>query len=212
MKTEDLIARLGQDPAPVPSHPSWRLLAAGLAAGAVVAFMFVWAALGLRHDLWTMDGAGPGLVKFLYPLALAAVALPLVRRLSLPGWTAGRLALLAGLPVAIVALAALLQWQNAAPDTHAALLFGNSYLVCPWLILTVSLPLLAGTLWAMRQLAPTHREAGLAAGLLSGAAGTIVYALHCTETSLVFVALWYSLGMALTALTGRFAGRALLRW
>ncbi|MDE2299455.1 MAG: DUF1109 family protein, partial [Burkholderiales bacterium] len=75
------------------------------------------------------------------------------------------------------------------------------------------LPALAGTLWAVRGLAPTRpRAAGLAAGLLAGAVGALGYALSCPEVSITFVAVWYSLGIALVGGAGAALGPRVLRW
>jgi hypothetical protein len=69
------------------------------------------------------------------------------------------------------------------------------------------------SLWALRGLAPTRpRAAGLAAGLLAGAIGAFAYALACHEVSVAFVALWYSLGIALSGALGALLGPRLLRW
>jgi len=65
----------------------------------------------------------------------------------------------------------------------------------------------------MRGLAPTRpAQAGGAAGLLAGAAGAAVYALHCPEMAAPFLGIWYVLGMAIPALLGAVLGPRLLRW
>jgi hypothetical protein len=38
------------------------------------------------------------------------------------------------------------------------------------------------------------------------------YALACPEVSLTFVAIWYSLGIALAGVLGAFLGPRVLRW
>jgi hypothetical protein len=65
----------------------------------------------------------------------------------------------------------------------------------------------------MRELAPTRlRAAGLAAGLLAGAIASFAYATVCGEQSAAFVAVWYSLGIALAAGLGAMLGPRALRW
>ena len=49
-------------------------------------------------------------------------------------------------------------------------------------------------------------------GLLAGALGATVFAMHCTNDSPLFVAIWYILAIGLTALTGLLVGRYVLRW
>ena len=54
--------------------------------------------------------------------------------------------------------------------------------------------------------------AGASAGLLCGGVAAMAYGLSCTETAPVFVATWYSLGMALPAVLGGLLGPWVLRW
>lgn len=212
MTTDDLIARLSTGIAPVPRHAAERLLARGLAAGAAATFVITLVALGLRRDLAAAVLDWQFWAKALYVLALALVTLPLVKRLSRPEGQMGRETLAIAAPVLIIALVAIGQWTAAAPPERMPLMMGHSALVCPWLILALSLPLQGGTLWAMRRLAPTNAAAGAVAGLFAGAAAAFIYGLHCNETSLVFVALWYTAGIALSTALGALCGRFTLRW
>ena len=83
----------------------------------------------------------------------------------------------------------------------------------PASVAALSVPMFVALLWAMKGLAPTRPAlAGAAAGLLAGAGAALVYALHCTETSLVFVGVWYVLGMFIPAVLGALIGRIALRW
>lgn len=101
----------------------------------------------------------------------------------------------------------------AAPGAARSAWLGHSALLCPAAVLGLGLPALAGLMWALRGLAPTRpAAAGAAAGLLAGALGALGYALACTELGLAFVALWYSLGVALSAALGALLGPRLLRW
>jgi hypothetical protein len=102
---------------------------------------------------------------------------------------------------------------TSAPDQRMAALFGETWLSCPTNVVALSLPALAGALWALRGLAPTQlRAAGFNAGLLAGALGAMGYSLVCPEVSATFVAVWYSLGVLLTGLLGAVLGPRLLRW
>jgi hypothetical protein len=47
---------------------------------------------------------------------------------------------------------------------------------------------------------------------LAGAAGAWVYAFHCDESAAPFVAIWYTLGIALVGALGGMLGQWLLRW
>ena len=65
----------------------------------------------------------------------------------------------------------------------------------------------------MKGLAPTRLAlAGAAAGLLAGAGGALIYALHCPEMAAPFLAIWYLLGMLIPTAVGALLGPRLLRW
>jgi hypothetical protein len=86
-------------------------------------------------------------------------------------------------------------------------------MICPWLVLTLAVPIFVGLLWSFRELAPTRlRAAGAAAGLAGGAWAATIYCLHCPETSAIFVLTWYSLGIMFAAGTGAVLGPRLMRW
>ena len=75
------------------------------------------------------------------------------------------------------------------------------------------MPLLAGTLWALRRGASTRPAlAGAVAGLLSGGAAAAIYAVHCTEDSPLFYAVWYSLAILAVTGLGAALGSRVLRW
>jgi hypothetical protein len=92
-------------------------------------------------------------------------------------------------------------------------LLGQTWWICPWMLTILSLPALTAILWAMRSLAPTRlKQAGFAAGLVAGVLGSMGYSLACPETSVAFVAIWYSMGIALTGWVGQWIGPKVLRW
>ncbi len=114
---------------------------------------------------------------------------------------------------AVMTLLGGLAWWLTPTDDRLVDLMGHSWSTCPVSVLLLSLPSLAGGLWALRGLAPTRpRAAGLAVGLLAGALGAMGYALACVETSPAFVALWYTLGMVLSGALGAWLGPRVLRW
>lgn len=152
-------------------------------------------------------------MKFAYTLSLAIVATFLTIRLARP--IANRRAPSVWLGSVLLAMLAFGAWHLAlAPDGSKRLaLFGQTSLLCPWLVLLVSLPGLFALQLALRPFAPVHlSQAGFACGVLAGAIGATAYALACPEDSPTFVAVWYSLGIALTSAVGALSGRWLLRW
>lgn len=211
--TDDLIARLATDLRPVPRHAMRRLVLAAWLPALVVSALLMWFWLGPRADLATAPGTMMFWTKFSYTLALAAfggvATLALARpdgRIRWP-WIAA-LALLGALVIG-----AFWQLARAEPGGMMPLITGSSNLVCPWYIVALSLPILAATLWALRRLAPTRPTlAGFATGLFSGGTGAWVYAFHCGENGMMFLALWYTLGILIVAALGAVLGRLLLRW
>jgi hypothetical protein len=116
-------------------------------------------------------------------------------------------------PVLMLWLLAVSVWLAAAPTQRAELIFGATWKTCPFNIALISVPLFAATLWVVKGLAPTRLALGGAgAGLLAGALSALVYALHCPESTAPFIAIWYSLGIAIPALAGALLGPRILRW
>ncbi|HEY2752111.1 DUF1109 domain-containing protein [Phenylobacterium sp.] len=213
MKTDDLIHSLAGDLAPVAPGAVARRIALGLAGGALGATAIMLAWLGVRPDLAQAVSTPMFWMKFGYAaltgLALAAV----LARLARPAVRTGGLVLVAAAPLALVAAMALYRMASAPPEAHHDLLMGHTSMLCPWRILVIGLPLLAGAVWAVRGLAPTRLLlAGLVAGGCAGGLGAAIYAFACDETAAPFLAVWYTLGMALVAGLGALLGSRLLRW
>ena len=212
MKTNDLIGVLATGAGPAPRAVVARRLVPAGCAGVLVAAGVAIAVLGpaLPGDavagsvLWAKLG---------YPALLAAAAGWLTARLGRPGASAALpCCALAGVAGAIGVMGALALWGLPAGERWAYL-FGQSWFACPWSVLALSLPALAGSLWALRGVAPTRpRLAGMAAGLFAGGLGSLGYSMSGPEASMAFVATWYSLGIALTGALGAALGPRVLRW
>jgi len=68
-------------------------------------------------------------------------------------------------------------------------------------------------IWAVRQAAPTDLvRAGGFADLISGGVSAMAYALHCTDDSLPFVAIWYDGTIVPCTFSGAALGPRQLRW
>lgn len=211
MKTLELIAVLATGAGPAPRAVAARRLAPAALAGGLIAGFAAVALMGLAPATMVAE---PALwMKLGYAGLLAGAAGWLASRLSRPASpVVAPLCLLAAVVGGMGVLGAVAMWRVPGTERMAYLL-GQSWAVCPWNVLGLSLPALAGTLWAVRGLAPTRpRVAGLAAGLLAGAVGALGYALSCPEVSITFVAVWYSLGIALTGALGAALGPRVLRW
>ena len=211
MKTDDLIQALARGAGPAPRGTVARrigpVMLLGLLAGVVLAFLllgFVPAATFAFAAPWFKLG---------YAAAMVAAAAWLTSRLARPAAPASAPSTaVAGVALA-AALVGALSWWLTPGEARLRGLLGHSWALCPWFVLAVSTPALAGLLWALRGLAPTRpRAAGFAAGLLAGALGAAGYALACTELAMSFVAAWYTLGILMTGVLGALLGPRVLRW
>ena len=212
MQTDELIAQLSTRLEPVKTGAVTRLLLCDALIGIAGSVLVMVLMLHPRRDMAIALTSVGMWTKLVYTFAIAAFGFWLVERAGRPGADMTRPTLLLALPVLAIALLAILQMSAPGADMPR-LVLGHSSRVCAFLVILTALPTLAATFWALRRLAPTRLTlAGAGAGLFAGAAGAFVYSFHCTEGSAPFIALWYSLGIVLTAAIGAFAGRYLLRW
>lgn len=211
MKTDEFIAFLakgsGAEPAPDLSHNLfWALSIAGLFSLALA-----FAIIGAQPVKAFMTPTP--WMKFAYTVSLAVAASFLTVRLARP--VANRQAPFVWLGLVLLAMLAYGAYHLAITPEEAKgqTLFGQTSLLCPWLVLLVSLPGLFVLQIALRAFGPVQlSQAGFACGLLAGAIGATAYALACPEDSPTFVAVWYTLGIVLTSAVGAISGRWLLRW
>jgi hypothetical protein len=213
MKTDDLIVMLATGAGATDSGIVRQRLAIASGAGIVGAALLMAGLLGVRHDFAQALMLPMFWVKLAFVGSLSLLSLLAVARLARPGVALGWVSRLLAAPVlAIWLLAGMVLWQ-AGPEQRASLFFGDTWLVCPFLIAMLSMPAFAALTWAVRGLAPVRlRLAGAFVGLLSGALAGVIYCLHCPEMGAPFVAFWYALGMLLPALGGMLLGPRLLRW
>lgn len=212
MQTDELIAHLTNDLPPIRNGAVMRILLSAIALGVIGSVAVMMLVLHPRHDLAEAMTSFGMWTKLAYTFALTAFGFWLVERAGRPGADMVRPALLLALPVLAIALLSLIQ-MNAADADPRLLLMGHTSRVCALLVTMTALPTLAATFWALKRLAPTRLTlAGTGAGLFAGAAGAFVYSFHCPEGAAPFIAIWYSLGVALTAAIGGFLGPRFLRW
>ena len=209
--TDDLIARLSADLKPVRRTAMQRLLIGALLVSGVVAVLAMLMLLGMRPDMETATTTMTYWTKFGYTLALALLGLAATLVLARPEgrtrwpWLAG-LGLLAALLVLSIA-------QLARADDMMPLIMGSSILRALTYIPIFALPVLLAALLALRRMAPASPTlAGFAAGIMSGATGAWIYSFACDETGMMFLALWYTLGIVIVGRVGAVLGRFLLRW
>jgi hypothetical protein len=208
-----LILTLAADLRPTVFRPLLGRLTAAAGLGILIAILFLGAAKGFRP--WPMEAAMAmaASVKAGYALTLGAPSLLAAARLASPerhgeawhAWIAW--------PVALLAAVAFGQWLGAPAAARSGMLLGSSAQACPSWIVEASLPSLVGLIRIMRTQAPTRPAlTGALLGLAAGAAGAGAYALFCPETSLGFIAIWYTAGLASMVALGALLGSWLLRW
>ena len=213
MKTDRLVEMLATGAGTVERSAAPRRFVVAIALGALGAAVLMTLLLGVRPDLRATMHLPMFSVKVAFAAALALASLLGVYRLSRPGvdsgWIPGALAMpiLAMWTLAVVVLA------RAEPSQRAALLLGQTWDECPFLIALLSLPVFVALFHAMKGLAPTRLGlAGAAAGFASGALGAFVYSWHCPELAAPFIAVWYVLGILIPTAAGALLGPRLLRW
>ncbi|TCP31409.1 DUF1109 domain-containing protein [Sphingomonas sp. BK235] len=213
MRTEDLIAQLAQDSRPVRPDAVVRRLVLGIGIGAFISAVLVVLWLGPRDDVGAAMQGASYWIKWAYTLSLAAAALAMTTQLARPDTGRVRGLWLIAIPVLLLASVGVVELLRAPRSDWLSLWLGQSWTVCPLLVLILAVPIFGGLLWSFRQLAPTQlRAAGAAAGLTAGAFAASVYCLHCPEVSALFVLTWYSLGILLATFAGAMLGPRLLRW
>lgn len=211
--SDDLLDRLATDLTPTPRRALQARLFGWAGLGVVVSAIIMVAWLGLRPDMMEAPGTMMFWTKFAYTAIFAIVGGIAALNLARPGgalrWQVLGLAML----VLLVGAGGLVQLVLMGPDQMGRLVMGNTALRCPFYIVALSAPIYLAIIFAMRRAAPTNPTlAGFAAGLFAGGASVWVYAFHCTESGMPFIAIWYTVGVLATAVLGALIGRFALRW
>jgi hypothetical protein len=213
MDTEALIQSLAQDVTPVRRGSVGRRLTLGIVAGGTVTLIALLFTLGLNPQLPEAAMRYPFWVKWGYSLSLGTLALGAVRQLARPDAALPRWLWLLAMPVLALAAIGIFEMAQVPPGKWLEMWLGKTWWLCPWLVLTLAMPIFIGLLWSFRRLAPTQlRAAGAVAGLAAGAIAAMIYCLHCPEMSAIFVLTWYTLGIVLAAGIGALIGPRVLRW
>lgn len=212
MNTTELIERLSRDPRPAP-----RL---GVRTGLLYASTGVWLSLGLFvlliplqpswHAAWA-DAAY--LARTLLLLTLCLMALwawwrschaALAWRVR-GGWLV--------IPVLFWAAWALERVWGEGPVQIMSSIWTESWPFCSLAIVLLSLPILVSTLVVCRRYSPTRPVfSGALSGCLAGSVAALIYTLHCNQTHVSFVLVWYGLGLVGPTALGAYAGHRWLRW
>jgi hypothetical protein len=213
MKTDDLVAMLSTNVEPIGSGLVVRTISIAVAAGTTLALGFMLVGLGVRADLTAIRGAVFLLLKVAFALAVVGMAMGYLTRLARPGAECGISPLPIAAPFAGITLLGIIN-LGMAPSSHwNGMILGDQWLECLLSIPIIAIVPFAVTILAMRRAAPTNLvRTGAVAGLIAGGISAMAYALHCTDDSLPFVAVWYGGTIVLCTLAGAALGPRLLRW
>ncbi len=213
MRTDDLVAMLSTNVEPVGRSLVGRTISIAVAAGVVTALGIMLVALGVRADLTTTHATVFLLLKVAFGLAVVGVAMRYLTRLARPGAERGISPLVIAVPFAAIALIGAIS-LGVAPSSHwNRMILGDQWLECLLSIPIIAVVPFAVTIFAVRRAAPTNLvRTGAVAGLIAGGVSAMAYAVHCTDDSLPFVAVWYGSTIVLCTLAGAALGPRLLRW
>jgi hypothetical protein len=214
MKTDDLVALLSTNLEPVDRNAVVRTLCSAIAAGAILALGIAFVGLGFRADLMTARALMFLAVKFAFAVGIVGLALLYLTRLARPGGERKILPpLLVAVPFFVIMVLAAIS-LGSAPRAHwERMIVGDEWLECLLSIPVIAIVPFAVSIWAVRKGAPTNlSRAGAFAGLIAGGVSAMAYALHCTDDSLPFIAVWYGGTIVLCTLAGAALGPRLLRW
>ena len=213
MKTDELIHLLATDDRPVQRNAIEQRCVVAALAGISGAGVLMLSLFGLRPDLLATMALPMFWVMFVFAAALAAAGLALLRRMARPGMALGHAALWLALPPLVLWAMALWALSQVSAAERMPLILGSTWRTCPFNIAALSVPAFVAGFWALKGAAPTRLVwTGAGAGLLAGALGALVYALHCPEMATPFLAVWYVAGMAIPTALGAVLGPRLLRW
>jgi hypothetical protein len=213
MKTDELVALLSTNLEPVDRRSIARTLYVALAAGSIVALGLSLVGLGVRSDLTTAHAFIFLVMKLAFAFGIVGLALVYLAKLARPGGERKTPSLLVIMPFLVIVVLAGISLALAPSSHWERMILGDQWLECLISIPIIAIVPFAATIWAMRRAAPTNLvRAGTFAGLVAGGVSAIAYALHCTDDSLPFVAVWYGGTIVLCTLAGAALGPRLLRW
>ena len=210
MDTNELIRSLAADHG-WRARPVGIVLAIALALALPFTMMMFMMRLGMRPDFMAATANPFFVLKFVVTLALVFASVVLAARLVRPGADIRKAAWLLGIPVLLLA-GGIAADAMVMTSPWTKRLVGTNSLICLSAIPALSLPLLIAALVGLRHGAATRPMlTGAVAGLLAGGIAATFYASHCIDDSPLFVAIWYSIALAVVALVGAVAGRWVLR-
>jgi hypothetical protein len=213
MKTDDFIAMLGTNVEPVDHRQVKRTVGMAVTAGTTVALGVMLLLFGVRADLTATSSVIFLLLKLAFTMALIVPASTYLLRLARPGGEQKAPIAFVAAPFVAIMLLAAISLAFAPISYWDEMIVGDRWLECLLSIPVIAIVPFAVIIWALRRMAPTDlARAGALGGLVAGAVSATGYALHCSDDSLPFVALWYGGTIAICTAAGALLGPRLLRW
>ena len=213
MKTDDLVAILSANAEPVDRRLVVRTVCVAVAAASVVALGIMLVGLGVRTDLMTARALLFLFLKLAFTVGIVGVASIYLTRLARPGGERKTSSMMVALPFLASVLLAAISLAFAPSSYWDKMIVGDQWLECLLSIPIIAIVPFAIAIWSVRRAAPTDlARTGAFAGLIAGGVSAMASALHCTDDSLPFVAVWYGGTIALCTFAGAILGPRLLRW
>jgi hypothetical protein len=203
--TDALILDLSTSLAPVKRRSVARE-AALLATFAAVELGAILSAGAMRHDLGLVI-LSPFMMWKMGSLALLAGVTCTVALRSFAPPATSRRGLMLALGLAAMAIVGGTLVTSAADSSRPLLerLSPVHGMLCATAITVLSLPLMAALAVMMRRAAPVRpKQSALACGLAAATCGALVFTACCPMNDPLYIAVWYSLGVAVVAVAARW--------
>jgi hypothetical protein len=213
MKTDDLINMLSTNVEPVKGADPRNLLVIALAIGAVAALCLMLAVFGVPANALGEQNFSIKVLAFAVTLGLVAVGTAFLIRSARPGEPGRRPLILLGLLFFAMLSTGIVTLVLADPAAWGGMIFGPQWAACLICIPLFAIAPFVSLVWALRREAPTHlARTGAVVGMVAGALGATIFALHHPGGSIPFLVLWYGGPIVLCSLVGAILGPRLLRW
>lgn len=214
MNTSQLIETLSANVEPVNRRQLTRKLLGAVVLGGVATLLAAVLVLGVRPDLAAPSRLAFLLLKLTFTAGVVVIAAVFLLRLARPGGERRSYAALAVVPFAGVVVLAAFSLAEAPLSRWEPMIIGHTWLECLVSIPVIAVVPFALMMWVVHRLAaPTDLvRTGAFVGLVAGGVSAMAYALHCTDDSISFIALWYGGTIAFCGMTGAVLGPRLLRW
>ncbi len=213
MQTDDLIDVLSTNVEAVDTRRIELYVHTAILTGVAVAITLTVVALGVRPDFQSAGALAFMFAKLAFGIAITGLAAAYLVKLLRPGGESRFSFPIVALPFISIIVVAAINLAMAPPSRWESMVIGGEWLECILSIPVIAVVPFAVVMWAVRQAAPTDLiRTGALAGLVAGGVSAVAYALHCTDDTMPFVAVWYGSTIVLCTLAGATLGPRLLRW